>query len=272
MPDAPRSTPADRLGPLLSEHRVRPALRRTYVWSAAASFGGALIAWVIGVARGYFAYTTFGPAVVWRWATPSLAVGACLTGVSLIVLLMAWAGQGLLVCAFEGGLTYQRSRRGMMIPWSSIRAIRTSAVRYGLPGLAHGTRTDLHLLLVRARANKAGGVAPASRLHLPPALTDIDALAETIKRHVYPGLLAENMQDLANAKPLVFGPLVLSAEGLSYKKQNMAWQELSGAALQDGLLRLESASGNARGLRLAAGQIPNVEIFLQIIQHRLRKP
>ena len=251
---------------------MRPTLQRIYWLSAAASFAGALIAWAVGYARGYFAYTTFGPAVVWRWATPSLAVGAGLSGVSLIALLIAWAGQGLLVCAYEGGLTYQRSRRGMMIPWSSIRAIRTSAVRYGLPGLAHGTRTDLHLLLVRARANKAGGVAPVSRLHLPPALTDIDALAETIKRHVYPGLLAENMQDLANAKPLVFGPLVLSAEGLSYKKQNMAWQELSGAALQDGLLRLESASGNARGLRLAAGQIPNVEIFLQIIQHRLRKP
>ncbi len=247
-------------------------LQRIYRLSAAASLGGALIAWAVGYARGYFAYTTFGPAVVWRWATPSLAVGVGLSGVSLIALLFAWAGQGLLVCAYEGGLTYQRSRRGMMIPWSSIRAIQTSAVRYGLPGPAHGTQTDLHLILVRARAEKSGGRAPTTRLHLPPALTDIDALGETVKQHVYPGLLAENMQELASGKPLVFGPLTLSAEGLMHRKQSIPWQELGGASLQDGVLRLEPASGNARALRLAASRIPNVEVVLQIIQHHLRKP
>ena len=160
----------------------------------------------------------------------------------------------------------------MTIPWNPFVRSGPRQCAMACPAWPTAPEPTSLSLLPALRANKAGGVAPVSRLHLPPALTDIDALAETIKRHVYPGLLVENMQDLANAKPLVFGPLVLSAEGLSYKKQNMAWQELSGAALQDGLLRLEPASGNARGLRLAAGQIPNVEIFLQIIQHRLRKP
>ncbi|HLF81938.1 MAG TPA: hypothetical protein VI410_09235, partial [Anaerolineales bacterium] len=63
---APTARPS--LGQPLHEHRAQVGLRRMNGWMAAVGMLGGGLASVVGIVRWGFAYSNYGPAVVWRWS------------------------------------------------------------------------------------------------------------------------------------------------------------------------------------------------------------
>lgn len=250
------------LGALLSEHRPRQGL--VWLWAILAVAGsvGASAGAVIGLISGYFSYTQFGPAVVGRWAGPWLVLAAVSAPVAGLGLYNVWRLGGLVVRAYEHGLVMRHGGTRRVARWEQVRGVQTAALRYRLPG-AGRPRTRLTLTLA--------GVGRTEIVTLTESLDGLDALAEVTKGRVYPRLLAEYTEAFNRGEELDFGPLRMSAAGLSFGRRALTWGEVSGAALQDGEVRLRLAAGRRRP-KLSAQRIPNVELCVQLIEVLNREP
>lgn len=260
------------LGRLLSEHRPRPELCRLHGILAALGLSGAALSLAYGVVRWYFAFAHFGPSSVWRWSLPFLGVGAGLLVAGLYGLVTRWNLKRLRIGVHQGGLMLQRGRKLRTIPWSKITRIHTSAVRYRLPTLARRSRAELTLYLDASDPHPSEPELPLSRIRLTHALTDLDLLAESVKRQVYPGLVARYARSFNQGDPLSFGGLILTREGLRKGRHTLRWQDLGGVTLQQGMLVLvPAAAGRGATIRLPSSHLPNVDLCIQLIQY-LRQP
>ncbi len=243
------------LGQPMMEHRAE---RRLRVFHTAMAIGGLLAGGgltILGLARWEFALRTFGPAVVLRWSGPWLVFGT-------LLLLIGLAGTGWLirwnwlrVTTFQNGLEVQGRRRLRTIPWGDIRGVLVSGVRYGMLGLAWGSRSSLRLDL-------NGG----QRVQFTDTLVGLSQLTSLVKRRTYPRLLTESTASLRDGQPIPFGPLSLRPEGVQLGRRRVVWPEVESAELRQGRVVIKLRKPGAP-LRLSAGKLPNVEICLQLIQH-----
>ena len=261
------------LGPLFSEHRARPAVRRLHGIACGLGLGGAALSLALGLVRWYFAFAHYGPSSVWRWSLPFLGVGAALLLLGSNSLVTTWSLGRLRIRVYQGGLMLQRGRRQWTIPWNLITRIHTSSVRYRLPGLTRRSHTELTLYLDSPDLPRLERDPAPSRVRLTHALTDLDLLADSIKRQVYPGLLARYSRSFNQGNSLSFGSLVLTRDGLRKGRQMLRWQDLGNVSLRQGVLALDPAApGRYPRIRLPARQLPNVELCIQLIQYLSRQP
>ncbi len=260
---ASETAPDAALGPLLSEHAARRTRRR-------AALGGLAILGLLGALAGLgvaywrwaFAFSHFGPAVVWRWAAP-WAWGAAAAGLLGLLALAGLLRTGSMrVCAHRAGLMVVRGRRRRVVHWSEVQAIRTRALRYSLPALLGRRRTELELALT-----------DGSRLNFGGELSEFDKLVEHAKQYVYPRLLTECIRALQAGQTLRFGPLTIDPKGMRYRRRRLSWDELDEAIVKDGHLNiLPQSQKTARPWRMPVHRIPNVEVCAQLIQHYGRRP
>lgn len=232
--------------------------RRTFRW-ALLSMGllACLATFGTGGFRWYLAYTHYGPAVVWPWSLPWFTAGAVFALLTLVVVVLLLVHRRLEVRIYQGGVVYQGRGAPVALAWNQVRRIRASAVRYGIFGLIWGGEMDIWLEGTGDR-----------RIHLTRALYDLPKLIDSIKKNVYPLLLAGCTRAFNRGGTLDFGPLELNSQGVTKGSQKMAWGELGSAALERGILTLQPVRGSrARRIRLAARQVPNVDICLQLIQN-----
>ena len=171
--------PTASLGDLISEHGLRRELRLLYQYLGAVGLGGALVMVTIGVWRAYLAYQHYGPALVWRWSTPSWIAAGVLVLVGLGSLFALWRRHGIKVRAFANGMTYQRKRKPQVYFWRHVRSIRTSSSRYFLPFLGTSGRSELLLTMTNRRT-----------LRLTNVIAGLNQVVETVKERVYPRLMA----------------------------------------------------------------------------------
>lgn len=246
----------DRLGPLQREHVSRTGVHRLLALSGWGAIAVALAASLLAVGRAWFAYETFGPLAVDRWASPPGVVA----GVSLItgvVLLLLARGRGRkVVRQYARGLVILSGRRGSALPWDEVREIHTHSVRYGLGRRPWGRLGELTLV-----------ARDGQKLRLDQSLNEYDELAEAVKRAVYPPLLEAYTRAFNHGESLPFGPLSLTAEGIRNGRKTLRWEDLSQARLERGWLEavpLDRHHGPK--MRFPARAIPNVDLCLQLIQ------
>lgn len=264
---------AAALGPLLSDHRLRPSLRRIASVLAILGLGGGIVALSLGLVRWYFAYAHFGPSAVWRWSLPFVALAAALLLTGLYGLSTLWGIGRLTIRAHRGGLTVNRGRRRWTIPWTQVSRIHTSSVRYRLPGLARRSRAELTLFVDAPAASPSARGPGPSTIRLTHALADLDKLTECVKQQVYPALLAQYVHAFNQGKPLSFGSLILTRDGLQNGRHTLRWQDLGRITLRQGVLVLDPAApGRGPRIRLPAHRLPNVELCLELIQSLSAKP
>ena len=245
------------LGPMISEHRLRRELSILYPALAIIGLVGTAIAGVLAVLCWLFAYRHYGPAAIVRWTTPALWTATGFALVALGGLISYWRSRGLRVYLYDLGMVYQRGYQEETLLWEQITQIHTAAVRYGLSSLAWGAQTTLELHADDKR-----------HVRLTHALTDLSSLAETIKRNVYPNLLAEYRRNLNQGGAINFGPLLLTLKGVQQGQQFIRWQDLSQTTLGRGLLLItphEHDQGTK--MRIPANLVPNVDLCVQLIEH-----
>jgi hypothetical protein len=250
------------LGRPIRIHRARHGLRRGYAIFGILAALGTLVAAILAVWRWGYAYQHFGPAVVGRWATPYAATAGGFALLALFGLTRLLRLRSTVVGTFRHGIVCRNGRRNRAIPWRDIRLTFTTALSY--PALGLGRRGRQELLLV---------LQDGEKVRLDSRLEDIDELAETVKEHVYPELLAEYTDLFARGHDLSFGPLRLSHRGVHRGRQEIAWPELGEVKFDRGRLVVASKAGSDRlTIRTPAHQVPNVELCAQLIERFGRQP
>lgn len=241
------------LGKPVIEHRARRPQRLVNTVLAAVGLGLGGLSLAIGIVRYDFALGNYGPAVVWRWSGIWLVTGAVLALLGAIggIWLLRWSRTAVVV--HDGGLELRRGRRSRQLPWSAIRSIQVSGVRYRS---VWGSRSSLEL-----------ETADGRHIRLSDTLAGLSQLAATIKRNVYPRLLTEYTRFLRDGQPVPFGQLVLSSDGVARGSRRLAWAEVASADLQNGRITIRPASDHGGPLKVDARRVPNPEICLQLVRH-----
>lgn len=257
VPRRPSATPGPAgFGALVREHRPRrERMIQLYVLAGLTFFAFA-VAIALGFWRWYFAYANYGPAVVWRWASPAWAAGAALFALGAVQTFRAIQVSRRKLHLYAGGIVWQVGRRARALAWADVAQIYTSIVRYGLFGFVWGSRLRVTLLPSTGRL-----------IQLTEDLADLDSLLQHIKHSVYPRLLAQSRQAFNAGVALPFGPLTLQRDGILRRGRVIPWRAVRSADLESGRLTITFTEANAPGLiRLPVSRIPNADLCLQLIQ------
>lgn len=252
-----QATPVSELGLQTGTHRLRRILRLAYPSLGLTGLLATLALWALAAWRWLFAYSTYGPALVWRVTFPLILLSAATLAIGLAGVLARIRLGPLVITTFQRGMTVRRGRRGKLIRWSHIRNLRTSAVRYGFSGLSWGHRASITLTL-----------DSGEKFRFTSALNDVDGLIAAVKGNVYPRLLDEYTREFNQGHALGFGPLMLSSQGIERGRSRLDWANLGRASLENGRLVLTPRTGSEGSkIRIEARRIPNVDLCLQFIQH-----
>ena len=250
--------PAPRdFGSIISRHSLRKEYRTLAVLLTTIGLSTAILSAAIGIYRWYFAYRHFGPAAVARWSGPAvgLSLGATLVGLLGLACLLHLRGSYARV--YSGGILIGRRGKVEKIPWDQISAISMASIRYGLPWFAWGisSKVTFHL-------------KPDGERSLSQSLSNLDQLAITAKKYVYPGLLEQYRNSLQQGDAVQFGSIEITRREMILGKIRYPWSEINKVSLERGLLSIQMRSSRLkRGMRLSTQRIPNIDLCFHLMQH-----
>jgi len=243
-------------GPPLAVYMVRKERLRQRSLLIALSAIATLVCVGLAIYRWNFAYTYFGPAVVWRFAQPFLTGALVFTGFGGLQLYLHQREARHQVSTHPRGMIIRGGKRVIFVPWSSIDDIRFTVIRYGLPGWFWGDRSVLTL-----KTND--GV----QHHLTGALSDLHALIKQVKDQVFPRLLNAYRRQLAKGQAIDFGPITLHPQGLKLRKRQLVWRQVVDAEIHAGHLQLRYRDGeHIHTSRIPVGRIANADLCRQLIE------
>lgn len=244
---------------MISKHALRREYRTLGVSLATIGLCTAFLSAAIGIYRWYFAYRHFGPAAVGRWSGPAIGISFASAILGLIGLAYILHLRGAYAKVYAGGILIGRRGKVERIPWDQIQAISTSSVRYGLLWFSWGSSSKVTFHL-----------KPEGKRSLSQSLMNLDQLAITAKKYVYPGLLEQYRQALQQGDAVQFGSIQIMRRELVHGKRHYPWAEIDKAKLDRGFLTIEQRSARwKRRIRLTAQRIPNIDLCFQLIQHFL---
>ncbi len=253
-------TPDPSLGPVTATFRLRPGRRRAYLALTLLGLVGGLGGLGAGVWLWFFALRNYGPAVVWRWSGPWLVAGLLLLIPGLLGLLAWLRWRRLRLDIHQHGLRFRHGRWEERMAWSDITALHTQAVRYGLPLRARGAAC----LRVAARDGR--------EIVIPHLLDRFEQAVDTVKRAVYPLLLAEYSRRFNAGEAIEFGPVRLQAQGINLGDWHVPWPALQAVVVSGGQLTLAATrDGRLHRRAIPTGRIPNVELCVQFLQYLRRR-
>lgn len=218
---------------------------------------GIIAAAIAAIIRWNFAFSHYGPAVVWYWTTPAIVL-ALVFFIITIAAGVAWSVRRThFALVNAAGLTLQLGRRRRHYPWESLCDLRLSVVRYGLSWGQWGIRTSA--LLITEHGN---------RLRFRGSMAEMDPFTNTIKSYLYPIRLHDYRRALESQEPIDFGPLRCSPDGLTYRRQLYRWGSVVSARLEAGRITLTiNQDGKAKVFHIPAGRIPNPDLCAQLLEN-----
>jgi hypothetical protein len=236
-------------------HRIQRGVHTRSLLFLILSLSGALVSVGVLVWQWRKAILSFGPAALFRWISlPALA-----TLVFLILVILAFISYNRTrhgeIQVSNAGLIINRGKKRETINWGQVIQIRTNIVRYGFLDMSWARKTEIHLVTEDASEHK-----------IDQAFENLDELIEVIKKMVYPRLMGEYLSGFNRGEPISFGQLVLTSDGLLFRRKAMRWRDMGTAKVEKGYLQLNSLGGR-KGPRLSipAHKIPNVDLCVEII-------
>jgi hypothetical protein len=214
-----------------------------------------------GVWREFYARNEFGPAAAETWSRPYYQLSA----VALIALL--WLG---LLRVRRAHRKIQIYRKGLIIhstwgrrwklAWRSIDGIASKQVKNQFLGLSLGGNYSATLYPTTGKPIK-----------LNRQIAGLEELCARVKAKIYPRLLRNYRTALNADETLQFGPIEFHQYGITWqqgifspKKASYSWDQINKVEVRDGFLVFEILNKSSR--RFAVSKIPNIELFIQIIQ------
>jgi hypothetical protein len=231
--------------------------QRIVLWLVVAlGLAGSMAAFIVAIIRWNFAFSHFGPAVVWHWARPALIAGLILFIIAIIVLMFWSFRRDHRVFTSAAGLTYHLGRRRKHYPWESLRDLKISVVRYGPSWGTWGLRTSVVVMTDRDK-----------RLRFRGPMAELDVFTTAVKSYLYPLQLRNYRRALQSQETIHFGPLRCTPEGLMYKRRLYPWDSVIAAKLESGRLMISIRQAKAtKKIHITAGRVPNSDLCAQLIE------
>ncbi len=209
---------------------------------------------IYGYWRGWLAQFQFGPALATQWQSPWFS----LSGIALIALLSLGLNriQNAHRCIQlrQNGL-HIFGVRGIQqqISWDEIEDIAAETVQDVFLGIKLGAthRVQIHL--------KDG-----SHLKFDARIPGLDDLAARIKAKIYPKRIQTLKSAFQNKETLQFGPVGIDWQQIQLQNQTYRLDQVRAVGLQAGFLMVELHDHTAH--RITIGQIPNIELLIQLIR------
>lgn len=244
-------TPQARI--MLLSHASR-ILLWIFIFSGLLGTGTAI---TIAILRWNFAFSHYGPAVVWQWSGPALIAGMLSSLVWFAALLIWGIQRHHFAWVHVEGVTLERGKRRAHFPWEHLVDLKMSVVQYGLPFWKWGSRSSASL-----------STQDGKLLRFQGRIRDLNAFTNTIKHYLYPYRLREYRQMLEGKETINFGPLKCSADSLTFGKKRYTWDKVLSAKLDSGRLIISIKNGKGKEtIRISAKKISNPDLCAQLIKN-----
>lgn len=248
------------LGKSIAVYRLHPVGVVEKTFFALVGLGSVVL---FGVGWGVYsyAYTHYGPAAADSWSSPWLLAAwvigvGCILGVSVRFFSRRW----LVALHVQGIEIHRPLHRNQVIAWSQILGVATQIT---------ATTFFHHTWAIRQNARLY--LQDGQTLYLREHLLGLPELVSRIKANVYPQRLPDLRLALRDGQWVGMGRLMIHRQdgirlGGRYRTNEYAWMQVRQITIREGSLMIELPE---RTLSISVGEIPNLELLLQLIQEEI---
>jgi fumarate reductase subunit D len=216
---------------------------------------GSVLVFLYGIYDTFMAYQKYGPAMIDDKLTAPVVIAFVLFLLGLAAGWSAYASWNRGVASYERGFAI-RDRKGIQIwSWEDIVSLTSAVTRHYTNGIYTGTT---HVYTLFNRQNE--------RLLINDIFVKVDELAKDIEQGIFPLLYARAASEYNAGQKLVFGPVVISKDGIQISKKTYPWTDVKDVSIHQGILKVSKKDGGwFSGASASAASIPNLRVLLTII-------
>jgi hypothetical protein len=249
-----KSSHSKKLGPLVNIYGMPPISWRDFWLRLLPGILGILALLGFGLWRAWYGYTRYGPAAGASWGRFWFLLAAT----ALVPLTWFWwyriRQTRRMVKVYQNGIRILEAGGGSRaFLWHHLAgiAIRKTRERFLWIPLREYIQVTLHPHI-------------GQPVRIDPRTPDLADLSARIKGKIYPRLLKEFRTLRLAGKNLYFGPITMTPVGLTLSDQTFNWNQIARMDVSNGKLTIQMKDGHR--IKISVGEIPNVELLIQIIQ------
>lgn len=242
---------------ILSRHELKQNVERRAFIVLALSLLVLLAASVWSIYRWYFAYSRFGPAVVWRWSAPTILTSIFAMILTIYASLFLIRNRQRRIFTTQDAILFVNGGNRHALPWSGIASIQSSAARYAWSRSKHDPLLRITLSTV-----------DSDTIKIPAYLTALNDLLRILKTRLYPLAMDRYRELMKSGHPIEFGPLQLTRTGVLHRGQTEQWQYFRDVKLESGKLKIEfNRPGGSKLISIPAQRVPNIDLCAQLLKN-----
>jgi hypothetical protein len=226
-----------------------------------------IVVFIIGIAMGIWGVGILASSSGSSSDNGSLAIvlfiaALILGGFGLIAWIRAIAlkNSNLHIYVCDNGLIYTIGNAAPQpFPWNQVQAVWRSVTRHYRNGIYTGT-TFLYTI------QRNDGY----RIVLNNNIRGIESLGNVISDRITKLLLPQVIQAYTNGQTVSFGALSLNQQGLGNGSEILPWPQVEAVDVKNGFISVKRQGAWLRWSRVAAADIPNLFVFLALIDYVLK--
>jgi hypothetical protein len=189
-----------------------------------------------------------------------VALGVLLTPMGICGVLWCVNFLSLKVQLYEYGIVHLHNGRKRVIPWEEILSVKQAITEIYHNGSYSGTNYHYTLEL-----------EDGTRLvYTNYRLQNVEKLGEAIIEKTSDLLLQQAREDYQRGKLVEFGPLGVSEDGLHSGNSLLDWRDITGVKIKEGYISVSKRGKWFNWCNVAASSIPNLSVFLELVNEIVR--
>lgn len=239
---------AERLGELREVLDPRVTEGRSRTWLVVLGLPGLVLL--------PFAVAFVVEGLVWAAVLGLVLVAGYLGAAGRILVRDILPGYGRTLYRFENGLILTTRRAATAFPWDAVAEVRVSGVR----------RAVADTVSWRFGIRREDGVEAEIGSEFP----GVHGLVEVASREVTERLLPKYLSRVEAGGSVRIGPFTVTREGIAKDGEMVAWTDVDGVRIGNGMVQVDRADRLA-GVTATAGEVPNAVAFAELARY-LRGP
>jgi hypothetical protein len=188
----------------------------------------------------------------WATALSVLLTAAYLGAAGRILVRDVLPGYGRMLYLYENGLILVAGRDVHAFPWDAVKEVRVSGARMG-----SAEAVSWRCALVREDDTEAV---------IGPEFPGVQEVVEVVSSAVTERLLPKYMSRIETGGTVRFGPFVISRDGVAKDGDEVAWPNVAGVQITNGMVYVNRLDRPA-GMTATAGEVPNAVAFSELARY-----
>jgi hypothetical protein len=185
-----------------------------------------------------------------------IIVGFVLLSGGIATLLRAVRSGKLRVYAFTGGLARVQGSQTEVLRWEDINEVRRNP-NVKTKGLTVSRPSQLILKL-----------RDGQQLIFEESLSRLKDLRALVEQHTRDFMLNALREALQAGAAVAFGPLTVSAEGISHESQTLPWTECTGVKVDGGSLIVSRTDARRPFCKVRVEEVPNTHVLIALTDNQ----